>query len=401
MKTLELKKNLYYVGVHDRDLRVFDIIMLTQYGTTYGSYVLKGSEKTVLFETAKDGFLDEYLKSVREIVDIADIDYIVVSHTEPDHSGSIEALVKMNPDIKIVGTVPALTFLKHMVQAEFKSITVKDDDVLSLGDVSLRFFNLPNLHWPDTMLTYIEELSTLVTCDVFGAHYSSDAILRSQLTAEEEPRYLDAFKYYFDNIIAPFKRPFMTNALKKIDGLKIDMICTGHGPVLDTGIEETIASYVKWCEADAPFEKKTVVMPYVSAYGYTRRMAAEIERGLRDGGVDVIVHDLVDADKKQVMADIGRADGLLFGTPTFLGDALEPIWDLLIKMLPGVHGGKPAAAFGSYGWSGEAVAFITERLKQLKMKTVEGLRVRFKPFDGDIAAAYEFGKSFAAKVLGE
>jgi flavorubredoxin/NADPH-dependent 2,4-dienoyl-CoA reductase/sulfur reductase-like enzyme len=392
MNTLELKNNFYWTGVLDPNLKVFDIIMETEFGTSYNSYLLKTSEKTVLFETAKLKFFDEYLEELHQLVNISDIDYIVVNHTEPDHAGSIEKLIDMNPNIKIVGTQVALGFLKNIVNRDFYSIAVKENDTLDLGDKTLRFMCLPNLHWPDTMYTYIEEDKTLLTCDSFGSHYSFDEILLSKVTDNEG--YMRANKYYFDNIIGPFK-PFMVKALNRIKDLDIDMICTGHGPVIDCRIDEIKEYNAKWCTVVNPNTRKTVIIPYVSAYGYTKELAGEIAKGIKDSGdIDVRNYDLVEEDKNKVLEELGYADGILFGTPTIVGEALEPIWDLTTSIFARTHGGKLASAFGSYGWSGEGVPHIIERLKQLNMKVVDGLRIKFKPSDNDLSEAYEYGYNF-------
>lgn len=397
MKTLELKKNFYWTGVLDPELKVFDIVMETEFGTSYNSYLLKTSQKTVLFETAKAKFLDEYLEALSNLVDINEIDYIVVNHTEPDHAGSIEKLIEINPNIKIVGTGVAIGFLKNIVNHDFYSIAVKENDTLNLGDKTLRFMVLPNLHWPDTMYTYIEEDKTLLTCDSFGSHYSFDEILLSKVTDNEG--YLRAKKYYFDNIIGPFKKPFMIKALARIKDLDIDMICTGHGPVIDCRIDELKALNAKWCEVVNPNPRKTVIIPYVSAYGYTKQLAGEIAKGIKaSGDVDVRDYDLLETEKSKVLEELGFADGILFGTPTIVGEALEPIWDLTISMFARTHGTKHASAFGSYGWSGEGVPHIIERLKQLNMKVIDGLRVKFKPSDGDLSEAYDYGYNFGCIV---
>ncbi len=401
MKTLKLSDGLTYCGVLDPGLSVFDIVMNTKYGTTYNAYILKGTEKTALIETAKLKFLDEYMRSVNGLADVRKIDYIIVSHTEPDHAGSIEHILSLNPDITIVGTSTAIGFLKHIVNRDFKSIPVKDGDTLSLGGKTLTFMPLPNLHWPDTMFTYIEEDKALVTCDSFGAHYSHPDLLRSTVT--DEAGYLDALKYYFDGIIGPFKRPYMTAALKRIEGLDIQMILTGHGPVLDSHVKETIGLYTKWCAPDSPFTKKAVIIPYVSAYGYTRQLAEEIAKGIHAAGdFEVRLHDMVTDNRAEVLQEIDWADGFLLGTPTMVGEALKPIWDLTSEMLPPVVKGKYASAFGSYGWSGEGVPHILERLKQLRLKVLEdGLKVRFKPDPAQLQEARAFGEKFAKMVLGE
>ena len=208
MKTLKLKEGLYWTGVLDPQLRVFDIIMETEFGTTYNSYLLKGSEKTALFETAKEKYFDEYLEKVKELTDPSKIDYIIVNHTEPDHAGSLAKLLDYSPNANIVATPTAIGFLKHILNRDFYSIPVQDGDTLSLGDKTLRFLSLPNLHWPDSMYTYAEEDKVLFTCDSFGSHYSHEGILRSTVTDTEG--YMRATKYYFDNILGPFKRPYLT-----------------------------------------------------------------------------------------------------------------------------------------------------------------------------------------------
>lgn len=397
MKTEKLTDALTYIGTIDAELRTFDVIMRTEFGTTYNAYVLKGSEKTALIETSKAKFTEDYLRAIGELVDPATVDYLIISHTEPDHSGCIERLLSINPGLTIVATAAGVGFLQEIVNRPFEAIRVKTGDTLSLGDRTLRFFALPNLHWPDTMFTYIEEEKALVTCDAFGAHYATDAVLRSRV--EHEADYQSAVKYYFDNIIGPFARPFMQNALDAIKPLALEMILTGHGPVLDAGVPEMLAQYAKWCEKPQK-SGKTVVIPFVSAYGYTAQLAEAIARGIKESsGVDVIMHDMVAADPQLVLAEMSQADGILLGSPTMLGDALAPIYALTLSMHAPVYGGKRASAFGSYGWSGEGVANLLARLKQLKMKVEdEGFRVRFKPTQQDLDNAYEFGKAFAQGI---
>ena len=397
MKALQLKPDLYWTGVLDKDLRVFDIIMMTEFGTTYNSYVLKCGDKTVLFETAKEKFFDAYLETLSQIVDVKTIDYIVVDHTEPDHAGSIQRILDLCPRAKIVATPVAIGFLKQIVNGDFYSIPVKDGDELKIGNKTLQFRVFPNLHWPDTMYTYIVEDRVLVTCDSFGSHYAHEGILRSTVTDTEG--YLRATKYYFDNILGPFKQPYMTQALAAVRQMQIDMICPGHGPVLDSHLEELMDIYEQWCQVPTK-DRKKVVIPYVSAYGYTGQLAEQIAKGIQDNyNIEVKLYDMVTADQAEVLGEIALADGILFGTPTILGEALKPIWDLTTMMFPPVHGGKLASAFGSYGWSGEGVPHILERLKQIRLKVVDGFRIRLKPSENDLTDAYEYGYRFADTLL--
>ncbi len=397
METLELKPGFYFTGALDPNLRVFDIIMYTEFGTTYNSYVLKTKEHTVLFETAKVKCLDQWLEQLQAISPIDQVDYLVVSHTEPDHSGSVEKLLELNPKIKIVATGCALSFLKQIVNRDFYSIAVKDGQTLELDGKTLEFIVVPNLHWPDTMYTYIREDKTLVTCDSFGSHYAFDGIVSSKITDQDS--YWKATKYYYDCIIGPFK-PFMLDALKRVRLLDLDLICPGHGPVLDTGIPKMLDTYENWSTVVNPNPNPTVIIPYVSAYGYTGVLAEAITEGIQScGGIDVRSYDMVSADAAKVAEELLFADGILLGTPTIVGEALKPIWDLTIGMFAGTHGGKVASAFGSYGWSGEGVPHIMERLKQLKMKTLDGFRVRFKPSEAELEKAKSFGVQFGQMVL--
>ncbi len=402
MKSKHITCDLFWVGNLDPDLRIFDIIMYTKFGTTYNSYVLKCGDKIVLFESSKLKCYDEYLEKVREVTEIEKIDYLVVDHTEPDHSGSIEKLLEINPGMKIVASQTAINFLKEICNKDFLSVPVKDGDIMRIGNKTLRFFSVPNLHWPDTIYTYIVEEKTLVTCDSFGSHYSSEGITNDKI--ENYDNYMEALRYYYDCIMGPFK-PFVLKAIDKIRALDIEIICPGHGPVLTHEPRKIVDLYEEWSTVVNPNKKKTVVIPYVSAYGYTTALAESIADGIRAAGdIDVHLHDIVGADAEKmavVMEDIGFADGILFGTPTIVGEALKPIWDITTSMFAGVHGDKLASAFGSYGWSGEGVGHITERLKQLKMKIYdeEGFRVKFKPSHIQLRDAFEFGYGFGLSVL--
>lgn len=398
MQALRIKPDLYWTGVLDPELKVFDIIMETKYGTSYNSYLLKGSEKNALFETSKLAFWEEMKDYIESELPLSGIDYLIMNHTEPDHAGTVVKLIEANPSITIVATGTAIQFLRHIVNTDFNSLAVKDGDTLSLGDKTLHFMILPNLHWPDSMYTYVPELRTLFTCDSFGSHYACQDVLRSRVPNEEQ--YREATKYYFDCIIGPFRRPYMSTALDRVKELDVETICCGHGPVLDSKLDEMFAWYDEWCAAPEKRDKKLIVMPYVSAYGYTKQLAEEIARGAEAAGeIEVHRYDLVFSDKTNLAADMASADAYLFGTPTILGEALEPIWELTLGMFPPVFQGRLASAFGSYGWSGEGVPHIIERLKQIRLKVVDGFRVRFKPDRTQLEDAYDFGYNFGCVLL--
>ncbi|GMQ57915.1 hypothetical protein AN1V17_23100 [Vallitalea sediminicola] len=395
-KAKEINNGIYWVGALDYDIRLFDVVMYTEYGTTYNSYLVKGSNKTALFETVKVKFFDEFLERLNEVSSIDEIDYIVVNHTEPDHVGSISKILEMNPDVTIVGTAMAIKFLKEITNKSFKSIVTKEGSTLELGDRTVEFIMAPFLHWPDTMYSYIKEEKTLITCDSFGCHYCDEKLFNDEIEGD----FLDSYKYYFDVIIGPFKS-YVLQALKKINNIDIDIICPGHGPILRKDLDKYLKLYKTWATEDKR-ETPSVVIAYVSAYGYTEKIANKIAEGIKKSdGLDVLLYDLVETKKDEVMKEINLAKGLLLGSPTIVSDALPPIWDILTSLNPIIHKGKLAGAFGSYGWSGEAVPNMEGRFKQLRFKMpVEGLKIKFNPSDEQLKEAYEFGEKFGEAVIG-
>ncbi len=399
-KHLVVKENIYWVGALNKDLRVFDIIMYTPYGTSYNAYIVRGKDKVALIETVKDRFLPELEERIDSIGDIKKIDYIVLNHTEPDHSGAAYNFYKDRcPDATIVGTETTLRFLKKIANKDdFKSIAVKEGMSIDLGGMTLQFIMAPFLHWPDSMFTYIPENKTLFTCDSFGAHYSYDEVFNDVIKAEAD--FIDAYKYYFDCIMGPFTN-FVNQALKKIENIEIETICTGHGAVLRKDIPRYINLYKEW--ANKPKPKNKVVIAYVSAYGYTKTMGERIADGLKKGGIDDIkMFDMVTSKKDDVIKEIDDARGILLGSPTLVGDALPPIYDIATSLNPIIHTGRIAGVFGSYGWSGEATGFIEERLKQLRFKLpLDKLKINFKPSSEEEKLCVEFGVNFANAMLGK
>jgi len=385
-----------WVGVLDPGLRVFDVVVRTEEGTTYNSYVVKGAEKTAVIDIVKDGFFDEFLERLRTVADPADISYIIVNHSEPDHSGSLFRLLSLCPGAQVVGTAGALNFLGQIVNHDFAKITAKEGMALDLGGATLKFFPLPFLHWPDTMFTYLEEDGALFTCDAFGCHFCDENIFSDLITRD----FLPAYKYYFDNIMAPFK-PYVLKALDKAEALKPSAVCTGHGPALRADIQKYFDLYREWATERKSARPLTTIC-YVSAYGYTRQLAEKLAEGVRAAGdMDVRLFDLVQGlEEDAAINSITASDGVMFGTPTIVGDALPPIYGLLTRLNPQIHGGRLALAFGSYGWSGEGVKYILSRMEQLRFNMpFEPLRVQFKPAQRDLDRAFELGRRFGAEII--
>lgn len=389
---MQLTKHVYYVGVKDPDLKVFDIIMDTEFGTTYNAYLVKG-EKTALIETAHDKLSADYIRNIEAIQEISRIDYVILNHTEPDHSGSLIRILEKNPDIQVVGTIAALKNLKAITNRTFREVLAKDGEVLDLGSgVSLKFLIAPNLHWPDTMMTYLAADKVLFSCDVMGAHYCFDGVLDTEITNTKD--YQKAVKVYYDCIVSPFK-PFVLKGLEKIAGLDIDTVSTSHGPVLRQFIGENVEKYRTW-STTCPNEKKIVAIYYVSAYGYTEKMAKRMAEELEKYGINVQIYNVIASDWQAMQKTLHQADGILFGSPTINRNALKPIWDVISSIEVITMKDIPMGVFGSYGWSGEACGLIEQHLKALRLHVFEApQKVVFNPSDADLENIGQYAKRFS------
>jgi flavorubredoxin len=278
-------------------------------------------------------------------------------------------------------------------------LVVKDGDTLDLGNKTLKFFSAPNLHWPDTMFTYLIEDKVLFSCDPFGAHYCDSEIF-SKLTDE----YLGAFKYYFDVILKPFSK-FMVKAIDKIRPLDIDFICTGHGPVHSENsakiIEMTYRYSKDYLNLVGDKTKKSVLIAYVSAYGYTKQGAETIAAGIlenQDFTVDVV--DIENIDLSELEDKITASNGILVGSPTINQNTLLPVYKLFALINPLRDKGKLGAAFGSYGWSGEAQQIILDNMKNLKLNILEETALfKFSPDGAKDEPLKEFGRLYARRFL--
>ena len=394
---LQINKDISWIGVLDQNLVTFDIVMETKYGTTYNSYFINAGKKAII-DTVKETFWPEYKEKLLALTNPQDLEYIICNHTEPDHSGSLEHLLELAPNATVVGSGQALAYLGEMVGKPFKSQRVKDGDIIDLGTKKLRIIGAPNLHWPDTIYTYVEEDKLLFTCDSFGAHFADDKMMDDQVED-----YSEAFDYYFDVILKPYSK-FMLKAIEKMKDLSIQTICPGHGPILRTTwkekVERTAQSAAAYLEETKNHNR--VLVAYISAYGYTKQMAVQVATGLKKGGVEV---DLVDIET-MLLGDLEelvvKADGILIGSPTINQNTLLPVYKLFSVINPIRDKGKPVAAFGSFGWSGEAVKLIEDHMRNLKLKVIlEGQTARFYPDKEESQKLIQMGEKFAASLAEE
>lgn len=394
-KNLEVTKDVQWIGILDFDITTFDIVMETKYGTTYNSYFINAEKKT-LVETAKVKFWDDYLAKIKAVCDPSEIAYIVADHTEPDHSGSIVKLLALAPNAQVVGSGQAIRYLQDIIGHDFPHLIVKDGDTLSLGNKTLRFIGAPNLHWPDSIYTYLEEDKILFTCDSFGAHYCDEKMFEDLCD-----NYDDAFKYYFDVILRPFSK-FMLKAIEKIRPLEIQIIAPGHGPILRQNWKRYVDLSEKWSQDYITLpQANRVLIAYVSAYGYTGDLAAGMAEGLQSAG-DILV-DLCDIEKmpiEEVAQKIELANAYLIGSPTINQNTLLQIYQVFALMNPIRDRGKLASAFGSFGWSGEAQKILETNIDNMKLKFFgESFFHHFKPNEKCLQEAFDFGKKFGEVFL--
>ncbi|MEG2353496.1 MAG: FprA family A-type flavoprotein [Clostridium sp.] len=390
MNSEKLMKNIYWIGVRDPELRVFDIIMETKKGSTYNSYLIN-DEKIAIIDNVKNSFTEEYFGNIKEIIGDKKVNYIVVNHTELDHSGSIKALINRYPEAVVVGTKAAITYMKEIINMDFKWVLAEED--ICLGENTLEFVMAPNLHWPDTMFTYVKEKRLLFTCDVMGCHYCSSGCITDNCAGD----YLTEMKYYFDVIMGPFKK-FVNMALDKIDLLQVDMIAPSHGPVHVNNIKKYKELYRKWAKEEVT-ERKNIQIFYISAYGNTECMAKYLKNKILEIGIDSEVHEITSSNMNDLTEKVFKASAVLIGTPTINQDAVKPAWDLLSSQCIISNKGKLASAFGSYGWSGEGIDMVISRLESMKFKVVDGgFKFKFVPASREFKEADAFIENFINNI---
>lgn len=397
MSAIKIKDNIYSVGVLNPNMRIFDVIMRTEYGTSYNAYLIR-AEKNVLIDTVHTRFFDEYIENISSVIDPSKIDYVIMNHNEPDHSGSLARLFEIAPQIKVITAPAGSIYLKNITNKPDLSIqTVKDGETLEIGDGKvLRFVNAPFLHWPDSMFTWLESDRVAFTCDFLGAHYCEPRMFDSHVSYPS--KYNECVLGYYNAIFGPFKA-YVLKGLEKLNALDADYVCTSHGPILTKGVslEKVKADYLRW---STPVKKEHKYIPlfYCSAYGNTEKLACQIAKGIREELPDATVEvlDINVNAYSELQYKINECDAFLLGTPTINKDAVQPVWKLATGIDAINAKGRHCSVFGSFGWSGEGVPMIVDRLKSLKLDVFEsGYTCRFVPSDEECAGAYEFGKRFA------
>ena len=325
IQTRHIEQETTAIRCLDWDRDRFDIEFGLRNGTTYNSFLIEG-EKTALVDTSHRKFEQLYLDSLVSLGDLSTLDYLIVSHTEPDHSGLIKNILTLAPHITIVGSKVAIQFLQNMVHQPFKTLMVKSGDRLDLGKGhELEFVSAPNLHWPDTIFTYDQKTRILYTCDVFGMHYCDDYIY------DEEPELLqEDFKYYYDCLMGPNARSVLA-ALKRIEKLDIQTIATGHGPLLKHYISKWVNDYRQWSQEQAKTDNLVIIF-YAEDYGYSEEIARNIAKGLQKTEVAIDLIDLSTTDPHETRELVYQAKGLVLGMPSQTDKQAQTILNTILAV---------------------------------------------------------------------
>ncbi len=359
MSAIQLRENIYSVGVCDPDVRIFHGYQ-TPSGTSYNAFLVKAGEDYVLIDNVKEKCTDEFIRNIEEVVPLERIRYIIQNHIEPDHSGSLPAIAARLPEVPIYCTAGAQKGIKAYYGDGFACHIVKNGDTLTVGQYTFRFIPAPMVHWPDSMLTYLEGENILFSNDAFGQHICRagsiyDVDLGYETLMEREAD-------YYANIVLPYGTQ-VVGLLKQAAELPIDMICPAHGVLLREHIAPVLEAYSRWCKNDC--DENKVVIAFDSMWGSTEEMAEQLAAEYEAQGKQVELYHLRDIHPSAIMGKLLEAKYIFVGAST-LNRGLMPTVAAFLTYLKGLYPkNRVGMAFGSYGWGGESVAITEKELTAL------------------------------------
>jgi len=391
--SFRLKENITWVGKIDWELRKFHgEEYSTHRGSSYNSYLVR-DQKTALIETVWSPYAKEFVRNLKDTVPLEQIDFVIANHGEPDHSGSLLELMREIPDKPVYCTANAMKSLKGQFHKDWNFHAVRTGDKLSLGGKELIFIEAPMLHWPDSMFCYLTGDNILFSNDAFGQHYASE-LMYNDLVDQGE-LFQECLKYYA-NILTPFSK-LVDKKIKEILSLNlpVDMICTSHGVVWRQNPLQIVQKYLEWAN---DYQENQITLIYDTMWDSTRKMAEAVARGIKqaDETVAVKLFNCARSDKNDLITEVFKSKGILVGSPTINNGILTSVAGILEEIRGLAFKNKKAAAFGSYGWSGEAVKMITESLIKGGFDTAaDGLRILWNPDRPGLDKCLDFGKNFA------
>ena len=391
---IKLKEGVYWVGVVDWELREFHGHELTTpRGSSYNAYLIM-DKKTVLVDTVWGPFSEQLMDNIRELVDPAKIDIVVANHAETDHSGALPTVMRHAPNAEVIVSRQGATSIPGHYHENWKFRKVTTGDTINIGNNNLVFVEAPMLHWPDSMFTYLTGHNILMPNDAFGHHYATAFRFNDEVNQEE--LYEEALRYYA-NILTPYS----DRVIKKIDELlalklPVDMIAPSHGIIWRTDPLQIVKKYREW--ATQKPEPRAVIL-YDTMWNATRQMAEAIGDGLAEAGVDNKILNLAVSDRNDVLVEVFKARTILVGSSTINNGVLPTIMPVLTDIKGLKFKNKIGAAFGSYGWSGEAVKMIEEHLTASGIPLVrDGIKFKWQPRPEELDACREFGREIAEET---
>lgn len=395
MNLKEISTRILYAGINDRSTQLFEGLWPLPYGVSYNSYIVKGSSKTALIDTVELGHSREFFNSLKQHAGVDTIDYLVINHMEPDHSGAIPLLLTLCPDIKIVGNSKTIQMVKGFYHIEDSSvfIEIKDGDSLSLGDRTLNFIITPMVHWPETMMTYCPEERTIFSGDAFGTFGALNGGLKDDEL--DCGIYIEEMYRYYSNIVGKYGA-FVKKALDKISGLDIDYVCSTHGPVWHSRIAE-VSEIVSRLASYTPEPGVTIV--YGSMYGNTADVADLFACELNKLGVrNIRVHNATVENLSQIISDAFRYEGLIVGAPTYSNEVFPPVQAFLNAIRTREVKNKVAAAFGNHGWAPLATKAIASTLQELGLEFAGSVAMKQSMDSTTEAQVAEVAAKFASML---
>ena len=389
-KTLEISSDVHWVGVKDWDRRMFDRLIPLPNGTSYNSYLIKGTEKTALIDTVNPGFEKILEEKIDQVSETKEIDYLIMNHAEPDHAKALAHLLPKTDGGTIITSKKGKDMAQELHHLPEESIrTVENGNKIDLGGKKLRFINAPWLHWPETMFTFYEEENILFPCDFFGSHLASEKFYDEEM-GDELTQYA---KSYFGEIMMPFRK-MVDQALDKIEDLDIEMIAPSHGPIYKNP-EDIVSSYRTWASGKV---KEKVLVIYVSMWGSTEKLANTLTDAIASQGVEAVPINLASGDLGKLAGEIVDSAGIVIGTPTVLGGPhpdIQHVTYLAKKLNPPT---KYLGVIESHGWSGGAVAEIADMVENMDAEVVGTVEVLGSPKNEDLEETVRLGEKLAESV---
>lgn len=361
---MEIKGKVHYVGVNDRNKSLFENLWPLPYGVSYNSYLID-DEKVALVDTVDVCYFEVYLKKIRSVIGDRPIDYLIINHMEPDHSGSISLIRQYYPNAVIVGNKKTFDMIEGYYGVGGDRLVVGEGDVLDLGHHKLNFALIPMVHWPETMVTYDATECVLFSGDAFGCFGAlNGGVIDSKINTDI---YRNEMVRYYSNIVGKYGAP-VQKALQKLQGLNIEVICSTHGPVWTEEIPHVIAVYDRLSRYEA---EEGVVVAYGTMYGNTEEMAEVIAEELSNQGIrNIMMHNVSRTHHSHIIADVFKYKGLIVGCPTYNTQLYPEMEALLGKLAARDIKGRYLGWFGSFTWAGAAVKKITEFNEKLKFEAV-------------------------------